>query len=129
MISYARQTPEEQPDVVPPPADDHIAPAPRVSVQAFCETVETAATVQAAGEDRRLGKAHLKVQMGGMAAAIEAYRSAPTPNVIILETDARSDILTGLDQLATVCDPGTRVVVIGRVNDVKIGRASCRERV
>ena len=39
MISYARQTPEEQPDVVPPPADDHIAPAPRVSVQAFCETV------------------------------------------------------------------------------------------
>ena len=48
--------------------------APRVSVQAFCETVETAAAVQSAGEDRRLGKAHLKIQMGGMAAAIEAYR-------------------------------------------------------
>jgi len=129
MISYARQTPEEQPDVVPPPSDDHIAPAPRVSVQAFCETVETAATVQAAGEDRRLGKAHLKVQMGGMAAAIEAYRSAPTPNVIILETDARSDILTGLDQLATVCDPGTRVVVIGRVNDVTLYRELVRRGV
>ena len=129
MISYARQTPEEQPDVVPPPADDHIAPAPRVSVQAFCETVETAATVQAAGEDRRLGKAHLKVQMGGMAAAIEAYRSAPTPNVIILETDARSDILAGLDQLATVCDPGTRVVVIGRVNDVTLYRELVRRGV
>ncbi|MDU3127506.1 MAG: AAA family ATPase, partial [Bradyrhizobium sp.] len=100
-----------------------------VSVQAFCETVETAATVQAAGEDRRLGKAHLKVQMGGMAAAIEAYRSAPTPNVIILETDARSDILTGLDQLATVCDPGTRVVVIGRVNDVTLYRELVRRGV
>ncbi len=58
-----------------------------MSVQAFCETVETAAAVQAAGEDRRLGKAHLKIQMGGMAAAIEAYRTAPTPNVIILETE------------------------------------------
>ena len=100
-----------------------------MSVQAFCETVETAATVQAAGEDRRLGKAHLKVQMGGMAAAIEAYRSAPTPNVIILETDARSDILTGLDQLATVCDPGTRVVVIGRVNDVTLYRELVRRGV
>jgi pilus assembly protein CpaE len=89
-----------------------------VSVQAFCETVETAAVVQSAGEDRRLGKAHLKIQMGGMAAAIEAYRTAPTPNVIILETEGRGDILAGLDQLATVCDPGTRVVVIGSVNDV-----------
>jgi pilus assembly protein CpaE len=67
--------------------------------------------------------------MGGMAAAIEAYRSAPTPNVIILETDARSDILTGLDQLATVCDPGTRVVVIGRVNDVTLYRELVRRGV
>src|SRR6476659_10897716 len=90
---------------------EHIAPAPRVSVQAFCETVETAAAVQAAGEDRRLAKAHLKIQMGGMAVAIEAYRSAPTPNVIIIETEDHSDILAGLDQLAAVCDSGTRVVV------------------
>jgi pilus assembly protein CpaE len=118
MINSARQNPEEQPDVTPPPADDYIAPAPRVSVQAFCETVETAAAVQSAGEDRRLGKAHLTVQMGGMAAAVEAYHTVPTPNVIILETEGRSDILAGLDQLATVCDAGTRVVVIGSVNDV-----------
>jgi pilus assembly protein CpaE len=118
MINYARQNSEEQPDIAPPPANDYIAPAPRVSVQAFCETVETAAAVQSAGEDRRLGKAHLTVQMGGMAAAIEAYHTVPTPNVIILETEGRSDILAGLDQLATVCDPGTRVVVIGSANDV-----------
>ena len=39
---------------------EHIAPAPRVSVQAFCDTVETAAAIQAAGEDRRLSKAHLR---------------------------------------------------------------------
>jgi pilus assembly protein CpaE len=92
MISYARQIPKSS-RTAPAAADDHIAPAPRVSVQAFCETVETAAAVQSAGEDRRLGKAHLKIQMGGMAAAIEAYRTAPTPNVIILETEGRSDIL------------------------------------
>ena len=35
MISYARQNPEQQPDGTPPP-EEHIAPAPRVSVQAFC---------------------------------------------------------------------------------------------
>src|SRR6201990_582510 len=129
MINYARQTSEETTEIAQPPAEDHIAPAPRVSVQAFCETVETAAAVQAAGEDRRLGKAHLKIQMGGMAAAVEAYRSAPTPNVIILETEGRSDILTGLDQLATVCDSGTRVVVIGRLNDVALYRELVRRGV
>jgi pilus assembly protein CpaE len=129
MISYARQTSEQQPEAASPAAEEHIAPAPRVSVQAFCETVETAAAVQAAGEDRRLGKAHLKIQMGGMAAAIEAYRSAPTPNVIVLETDARSDVLAGLDQLATVCDAGSRVIVIGRINDVALYRELVRRGV
>ena len=128
MINYARQNTEQKPEVAPP-AEDHIAPAPRISVQAFCETVETAAAVQSAGEDRRLGKAHLKIQMGGMAAAIEAYRSAPTPNVIVLESDARTNMLAGLDQLATVCDSGTRVVVIGRINDVALYRELVRRGV
>ena len=128
MISYARQNQDEAPAAIPAP-DEHIAPAPRVSVQAFCETVETAAAVQSAGEDRRLGKAHLKIQMGGMAAAIEAYRTAPTPNVIILETEGRTDILAGLDQLATVCDAGSRVVVIGKVNDVTLYRELVRRGV
>jgi pilus assembly protein CpaE len=104
-------------------ADDHIAPAPRVSVQAFCETVETAAAIQAAGEDRRLAKAHLRVQMGGLTAAVEAYQSSPTPNVIILESEHRNEeILDGLDQLANYCDSGTRVIVIGRMNDVTLYR-------
>jgi pilus assembly protein CpaE len=111
-------------------ADEHIAPAPRVSIQAFCETVETAAAVQAAGEDRRMGKAHVKIQMGGVATAVEAYRSSPTPNVILIESSNHSDeILTGLDQLAEVCDSGTRVVVIGRVNDVTLYRELTRRGV
>jgi len=129
MISYARQNLGDMPEGAAPLAEDHIAPAPRVSLQAFCDTVETAAAVQSASEDRRLGKAHIKIQMGGMAAAIEAYRSAPTPNVIVLETDARNDILAGLDQLATVCDSGTRVVVIGRINDVTLYRELVRRGV
>ncbi len=122
MIRYARQDADDPSTGPSPEAHDHIAPAPRVSVQAFCEIMETATAVQAAGEDRRLAKAHLKIQMGGMAAAAEAYRSAPTPNVIILEAEERGDILAGLDQLATVCDAGTRVIVIGRINDVTLYR-------
>lgn len=111
-------------------ADNHIAPAPRVSVQAFCETVETAAAVQAASEDRRLGKAHVKIQMGGATAAVDAYRNSPTPNVIILESERRADdIVGGLDKLAEVCDAGTRVIVIGRINDVTLYRELTRRGV
>lgn len=128
MISYARQG-EQADEISQAVADEHIAPAPRVSVQAFCETVETAAAVQAACEDRRLAKAHLKIQMGGMAAAIEAYRTAPTPNVILLETESETGVLSGLDQLAAVCDAGTRVVVIGRINDVTLYRELVRRGV
>ncbi|HEY1746518.1 MAG TPA: AAA family ATPase [Xanthobacteraceae bacterium] len=110
--------------------EENIAPAPRVSVQAFCETVETAAAIQAAGEDRRMVKAHLRVQMGGLTAAIEAYQNSPTPNVIILESENRgNEILDGLDQLAPVCDAATRVIIIGRMNDVKLYRELVRRGV
>jgi len=111
-------------------SDEHIAPVPRVSIQAFCETVEAAAAIQAAGEDRRMAKAHLKIQLGGLTAAAEAYRSAPTPNVIILETESHGqDIIASLDSLAEVCDSGTRVVVIGKHNDVVLYRELVRRGV
>ena len=116
MTSYLRDNPDD--DAPAPLTDDYIAPAPRVSVQAFCETPATAEAIQSAGLDRRLSKAHLTIKMGGIEAAIETYHTVPTPNVIVLETDGSNDILAGLDQLATVCDAGTRVVVIGNENDV-----------
>lgn len=131
MIGHTLQTEETELAPSEPVApEEHIAPAPRISIQAFCDTVETAAAVQAAGEDRRLGKTHLKVQMGGVIAAVEAYRASPTPNVVLLETESRGDgILAGLDQLSEVCDAGTRVVVVGRVNDVVLYRELVRRGV
>ena len=131
MIKQALQFEDVESAASTPVApDEHIAPAPRISIQAFCDAVETAAAVQAASEDRRLAKAHLKLQMGGVTAAVEAYRTSPTPNVILLETENRGrDILTGLDQLSEVCDAGTRVIVVGRVNDVVLYRELVRRGV
>ncbi|GJD29467.1 Iron-sulfur cluster carrier protein [Methylobacterium adhaesivum] len=100
-----------------------IAPVPRITIQAFCETQDTAAVIEAAAGDRRMQKTHVKVQMGGGAAAVEAYRHAPTPNVIVIETQgAKSRPIECLDALADVCDPGTKVIVIGHVNDVLLYR-------
>jgi pilus assembly protein CpaE len=133
MMRQASQTAEEEDAAAAAEVvgrDEHIAPAPRVSVQAFCETVETAAAIQAAGEDRRMAKAHLRIQMGGLTAAVEAYQSSPTPNVIMLESESPGeDVLDGLDQLANYCDPGTRVIIIGRMNDVALYRELVRRGV
>src|SRR5580704_5252653 len=92
MTSSADHIPEDIADRTSNGAGEYIAPAPRVSVQAFCVTQETAAAVKSAGEDRRLGKTHLTTKMGGTTAAIEAYSAMPTPNVIILESEAGINI-------------------------------------
>jgi len=118
-MKVSQQTAESIEAGATPVEEEFIAPAPRVSIQAFCVSAETAASIQAAAEDRRMAKAHLRVQMGGSAAAVEAYRNSPTPNVIVIETDGKGDeILDALDELAEVCDEGTRVIVIGRFNDI-----------
>jgi len=129
MIKFALQ-PEAQPASAGDVRDTHVAPVPRISIQAFCESADTAAVMQDATSDRRMIKAHMKVQMGGVAAAVEAYRSSPTPNVIVIESESKSeDLLAGLDALAEVCDPGTRVIVIGRVNDILLYRELVRRQI
>jgi pilus assembly protein CpaE len=110
-----------------PPSHAHqgaaIAPLPRVSLQAFCETPEIAALIGEAANDRRMEKAHVKVNMGGASAAVEAYRTSPTPNVVIIESNVhRAELVEQLEALAEFCDSGTKVMVLGRQNDITLYR-------
>jgi pilus assembly protein CpaE len=98
-------------------------PIPRITIQAFCDTPEIAGTIETAAADRRMSRAHVKVHTGGLGAAAEFYRSAPTPNLIMVESRLPFDELVGtLDSLAEVCDAGTKVLVIGHSNDVRLYR-------
>jgi len=125
MQSDARDNPASE-----LPSDEIIAPLPRITLQAFCETPAVAATMQAAVADRRMDKAHARIQMGGPAAAVEAFRASPTPNIIVLEAVADPGTLIGhLDALSESCDAGTKVVVIGHVNDVQLYRDLIRRGV
>lgn len=94
-------------------------PIPRISIQAFCEDPKTAEVLQAATADRRLAKSHVSVHLGGASAAVAHYLESPTPNLIIIETTLpRNQMLAELDRLAECCDAGTKVVVVGHMNDV-----------
>lgn len=100
-----------------------IVSIPRISVQAFCMDSRTAETIQNASVDRRMSKTHTMVQQGGVNAAIDVFKKAATPNLLIVETlSSPKEVVEELDKLAEVCDAGTNVLVIGRVNDVDLYR-------
>jgi pilus assembly protein CpaE len=104
-----------------------IRPLPRISIQAFCETEGVAGPIERAGEDRRMARVHLKVHMGGAETALELYRSASTPNLVILESRREPrELLESLRELAEVCDPTTKVIIIGHYNDVWLYRELVR---
>jgi pilus assembly protein CpaE len=108
-------------------AAPHERPVPRISIHAFCEFPDTGAALQRAGADRRLSKAHLTVQLGGVTAAVEFYHGQVTPNLLIVETRLHGQAaLDELDRLAEVCDASTKVVVVGRTNDVELYRELMR---
>ena len=103
---------------------DRTKAVPRITIQAFCDNEDTAAAITNAAADRRLAKSHVTVQMGGARAANSFYQTAPTPNLIIIESLSDRDAMLGdLDQLAESCDAGTKVLVIGSVNDVVLYRS------
>jgi pilus assembly protein CpaE len=100
-----------------------IAPVPRISIHAFCDSQSLSALIQNAAQDRRMDKAAVRTNMGGLAAALATYREDQTPNVIVLESSTdRDSFLSNLDALAQYCDDGTRVVVVGRANDIAFYR-------
>ena len=106
---------------------ENVRPIPRISIQAFCVNESVAIPIERAGGDRRMAKTHLKVMMGGIAAATEFYQTASTPNLIIVESASEPNVLLEeLQQLSEVCDSGSKVVVIGHYNDVGLYRELIR---
>lgn len=104
-------------------AMSEVRPIPRITIQAFCETDAVRQTLEMAAGDRRMSRAHVSVNTGGIAGAVDYYGTAPTPNLIIIESSNTGDtLMTDLGQLASVCDATTKVIVIGHFNDILMYR-------
>ncbi len=101
---------------------DH-RPVPRINIHAFCETDAFSNLVENASTDRRLLKAHLTIQMGGASKAADYFTESATPHLIILEIKtAGPELDQALMGLAEVCDPSTKVIIVGPVNDIRLYR-------
>jgi pilus assembly protein CpaE len=110
--------------------DSIVALVPRINIHVFCDNQQTAEVLQAAAVDRRMTKAHVTLQLGGIMAAVQVYQAQATPNLLIVESHgSREVILSELAQLAQVCQPTTKVVVIGHLNDVVLYRELIKQGV
>ncbi len=102
---------------------ENMRPLPRISVHAFCESEGLQRVMERCANDRRMSKVSLRITSGGTAAAANMFSSAPTPNLIILETRANpAGLLADLAPLAAVCDPSTKVIIVGYYNDIGLYR-------
>ncbi|CDK98822.1 Pilus assembly protein cpaE [Magnetospirillum gryphiswaldense MSR-1 v2] len=95
----------------------------RVTIDAFALSPGVETALVAAGRERALQHSRLGVHAGGLPGAIVHLAHNPTPQVVIVEeNDDDRTMLGRLEQLAEVCDPGTRVIVIGSLNDIGLYR-------
>lgn len=111
---------------VPRPAVDAVTLSgrtPRISAGVFCDSPAAERALQSAMADRRLSRVTASVTAGGIEAAIVYCSAAPTPDLLILETTATGEaILSGLDRLSGLCAANTKLIVIGRPNDITLYR-------
>lgn len=109
---------------------ERVRPLPRISIHAFCETDGLAKTMERCSLDRRMARVNTRINSGGILAAANMYAGSSTPNLLILESKADpSSLIEELGQLAEVCDPDTRVVIVGHINDVTLYRDLIRNGV
>ena len=105
-----------------------VAMVPRINIHAFCDNQQTAEAMQAASTDRRMSRAHVSVQLGGVMAAVQVYQSQATPNCLLVESHgSREQVISELGELAQVCQANTKVIVIGHLNDVILYRELMRQ--
>lgn len=121
----AREAEQERPAGAPPaePSADGAVFIPRITAGAFVEDDAIRKMLSDVQGDRRMMRASLEMTEGDIRTAAAAFREEAPPELVIVESRLSGDeLFPALEQLAEQCPPGTRVIVIGHVNDVRLYR-------
>lgn len=98
-------------------------PVPRITIHAACDRPEVSDMIAGISADRRMARAEITVESGGVDAAIARFAAQASPNLLILDTQLQGPaMLHALDRLAQVIEAGTKVVILGAVNDIALFR-------
>ena len=63
-----------------------------------------------------------KCNKGGLRNAIQSLSIAASPAILVVDLSESGDPLNDINALAEVCEPGTVVIAVGQVNDVRLYR-------
>ena len=63
-----------------------------------------------------------KCNKGGLRNGVQALSITASPNILMVDLSESGDPLNDINALAEVCEPGTVVVAVGQVNDVRLYR-------
>jgi len=63
-----------------------------------------------------------KCNKGGLRNAVQSLSITASPNILMVDLSESGDPLSDINALAEVCEPGTLVIAIGQVNDVRLYR-------
>jgi len=63
-----------------------------------------------------------KCNKGGLRNAVQSLSITASPNILMVDLSESGDPLNDINALAEVCEPGTIVVAVGQVNDVRLYR-------
>lgn len=69
-----------------------------------------------------IGWAADKINKGGLRNAVQALSTGASPSVLLVDLSESGDPINDINALAEVCEPGTLVIAVGRVNDVRLYR-------
>lgn len=69
-----------------------------------------------------LGWAPEKCNKGGLRNAVQSLSVSASPNILMVDMSESGDPINDINGLAEVCEPGTVVIAIGQVNDVRLYR-------
>ena len=69
-----------------------------------------------------MGWAPEKCYKGGLRNAIQSLSITASPNILMVDLSESGDPLSDINALAEVCEPGTVVIAVGQVNDVRLYR-------
>ena len=98
-------------------------PVPRIRIHAACDRRDVARVIQAAAGDRRLAKAQISIELGGVEAALARLAAEPSPDLLILDTElSAQDLLRSLERLAEVVEAKCKVMIVGGTNDIALYR-------
>ncbi len=69
-----------------------------------------------------------KCNKGGLRNAVQSLSIAASPAILMVDLSESGDPLNDINALAEVCEPGTVVIAVGQVNDVRLYRDLGRQR-